>query len=160
MTQRSPTKKKILQWFQDNNFFPEEKDNDKFEFLFIVKRGPVKLEVYRPNGKKFIRVGTRIMLPKEKESLYTPEKASEFNLRLTERLPTLNVDVKRLQGSGIAIYEQIFDDGFTYDRLFTTLRNVSLVGINLHHLLFSVVGIGSSPEIPSVDMQSEPSYFV
>jgi len=160
MAKKVPSKDALIEWFKDNNLSPEITDDDRFEFHFVVQRGRVKLEVFRLNGKKYIHVGTRIMLPKDKESLYTPKEASEFNSRLLERLPALNVDIKHFQGSSIGIYQQVFDDGFTYDRLYTTLRSVSLAGLNLQHLLFSIVGSGSSLEIPSVNEQSEPSYFV
>lgn len=159
MSQRSPTKKKMLQWFQENKLFPEMIDNDKYEFLITVQRGQVKMEVYRPNGKKYIHIGTRIVLPKEKENLFTPEKKSEFSTRLWELLPSLNIDIRYLQPSGVAIYEQIFDDGFTYDRLSITLRKITIAGLRLFQHMQSILGLDSGQEVSSADEQSEPNYY-
>jgi len=159
MTQRSPTKKEIMEWLQANDHSPEIIPDDTSEFRFGVQRGQVKMQVARPNEKEYIRVNTRIRLPSENENLYTHEKDSVFRSCVMERLPTLNVDIIFLQGSKLAIYDQVFDDGFTYDRLYTAIRSVTLACLSLHNLLFSIVGLDSSPQVPSEDEQSELSYF-
>ncbi len=56
------------------------------------------------------------------------------------------------------VYDRIFDDGFSYDRLSIAMRNVTLAGISLHKLLFSAVGLDTIPRLSESEKQG-PTYY-
>jgi len=158
MTQRSPTKKEIMEWLQANNHSPEDISDDTTEFRFRIKRGPIAMIIVRHSNKDHIAAHARFMLPAEHEKRYTPKRDSKFKGAVIEKYPTLNIDIQFQPGSPFVVYDRIFDDGFSYDRLSIAMRNVTLAGISLHKLLFSAVGLDTIPRLSESEKPS-PTYY-
>lgn len=70
----------------------------------------------------------------------------------------MDVDIRYDSGSAFVVWDQVFDDGFNYDRLFRAIRNVTYSGRGLQGLLLSVVGVDTPPEVSESEKQG-PTYY-
>lgn len=72
----------------------------------------------------------------------------------------MDVDTRYDSGSAFVVWDQVFDNGFNYDRLFRAIRNVTYSGLGLQGLLLSVVGLDIPLEVSESKEQSDLNYFV
>ncbi|MHA1902751.1 MAG: hypothetical protein ACW977_02160 [Candidatus Thorarchaeota archaeon] len=144
MSNGVPTKDKVKTWLQTNNFTPETISDPAAEFVFKIKRALFTLFVYRQNNCEHIGVQATLRLPKENENLYNSEMDAKFNRLMLQKLPLYNVDMVFLEGSLFTLYDRIFDDGFSFDRLYSTIKRITLAGVSALKILFSAIEVSES----------------
>jgi hypothetical protein len=156
MNARMPTKTKVKNWLQTIDLAPEVIVDPNAEFVFRIKRAHIKLYVHRQNNVKWITVQATFKLPKENEELYNPKIDAEFRRMMHQRLPMYNTDMVFLPGSSFMLFDRVFDDGFSFDRLYSTIKCITIAGFSAHKILFSAVGLepDDAIEVAKTDFQS------
>lgn len=151
---KSFSKEQLTNWLIDCGYQPEIVPHERVEYLLRIKRGSLPLVVARPTKAQYLSIEAVIQLIPEDEGLYTPQVDDQLKKLIVQEYLGLKTDVNFMKGSAIRVYDRIYDDGFTYDRFFTSIRNVTYNALHLLDLLRTTVGTNTR-----VEDSLNPNYY-
>lgn len=150
------SKDDIYNWLKKNELSPEDFSDDKTEFIYGIKRGSVKLVVVRNNDEECVKI--KVRFPIIENIRNNPENQAKFGIGVNEKGPSLNADVS-LSESQYFVSDTIYDDGFSYDQLFRSIRNVTMAGVCLLQFMYSLVGVEDSPKASDI-LEENQDYYI
>ncbi len=154
-----PTTDEIASWLRNQKMDFSFFDSPGVSYAIAVKRGVVQVVIVRFDELSQFRIQGEFFIGPEYEALYTEEKRKIHNRRMIRILAFMNLDFIELSKYRFGIFDTIFDDGFTYDRLHSAIRSISL-GIHTNLQNLSVVLGLENGEPGDVDDVANLDYFV
>jgi len=161
-------KEAVRTWFSREGIKVESISNPRAEFLFKVKFMRFFLTIVRPNDQKFIQIESQIMISPQHLKKLTAEKMKEFQIKALRFAFTQDINLGFVQprpgqpgpkppGPGFVVSDRIYDDAFSEDLLWRTLRKVHRVSDMVIHILNDVTGDTMGKTDEPVDQG--PSYY-
>ena len=160
-------KQKVKDWFAAEGVKVESISNPRAEFLFKVKFMRFFFTVVRPNEQKHIQIESQVMISPQHLKILTAEKMREFQMKALQHSFTQSINFgfiqpkpgqqgPKPQGPGFVVSDRIYDDGFSHDRLWQTIRKVHAAVDMAIAILNETTGIGAGKAPPT---DSTPSYY-
>ncbi len=162
-------KNSVKNWFSNEGVKVESISNARAEFLFKVKYMRFFFTVVRPNEQRYIQVESQVMISPQHLKVLTPEKMKQFQMKALKFSFQQGIILGFIQpkpgqpkgqgppGPGFVVSDRLYDDAFSDDRLWRTMRRVHGAVDMVIAILNEVVG---SPALtpPSSD-EAGPSYY-
>lgn len=158
----------VREWFSQEGTKVESISNPRAEFLYKVKFMRFFFTVVRPNDQDYIQIESQIMISPQHQKLLNAEKLREFQMESLKFSFTQNVNLGFIQprpgqpgpqpqGPGFVVSDRIYDDAFSEQNLWTTVRR-------LHSAIDMVIAIlnditGQMGPKPTEGAESGPSYY-
>ncbi|MGY5876802.1 MAG: DUF2299 family protein [Candidatus Thorarchaeota archaeon] len=162
------SKERVREWFSREGIKVESITNPRAVFVFKVKYMRFFFTVVRPNDQNYIQVESQVMISQEHMQKLTAAKMREFQMKAMQHSFTQEFSMGFIQprpgqpgpkppGPGFAVSDRIYDDAFSDDMLWRTMRRLhSAVDMSIA-LLNEVSGQVSKGPEPSTD--TGPSYY-
>ena len=161
-------KNTIREWFSGEGTKVESISNPRAEFLFKVKFMRFFFTVVRPNDQRYIQVESQIMISPQHQQLLTVEKLRSFQMQALKFSFESGVNLGFIQprpgqpgpqppGPGFVISDRIYDDSFSEQLIWKTMRR-------LHSAIEMVIAIlndvtGQTGSKPDEAADTGPSYY-
>ena len=161
-------KNTIREWFSGEGTKVESISNPRAEFLFKVKFMRFFFTVVRPNDQRYIQVESQIMISPQHQQLLTVEKLRSFQMQALKFSFESGVNLGFIQprpgqpgpqppGPGFVISDRIYDDSFSEQLIWKTMRR-------LHSAIEMVIAIlndvtGQTGPKPDEAADTGPSYY-
>jgi hypothetical protein len=168
LSQSDLIKEAVRDWFSREGIKVETIKNPRAEFLFKVKFHRFFFSVIRPNDQRFLQIESQVMISPQHQKLLTVEKMRSFQMEtmkfgFQEGLtmgfiqPRPGHKGPQPQGPGFVVSERIYDDAFTEDKLWRTMRK-------LHGAIDMVIALlnettGQPGPKPETSADTGPSYY-
>ena len=168
MNQSDIIKDAVRDWFSREGTKVESISNPRAEFLFKVKFNRFFFTVVRPNDQRYLQIESQVMISPQHQKLLTVEKMRSFQVQamkfsFQESLtmgfiqPRAGQPGPQPPGPGFVVSDRIYDDAFTDDRLWKTMRK-------LHGAIDMVITLlneitGQSGPKPEDSTDTGPSYY-
>ena len=161
-------KEAVRDWFSREGTKVETISNPKAEFLFKVKFKRYFFTVVRPNDQRFVQFESQIMISPQHQKLLTVEKMRTFQMNAMKFSFQEGFNMGFVQprpgqpgpqppGPGFVLSDRLYDDAFTEDQLWKTMRKLhGAIDMTITLLNETTGQPGVKPE-PSTD--DEPSYY-
>ncbi len=161
-------KKAVREWFSREGIKVESISNPRAEFLYKVKFMRFFFTVVRPNDQKFIQIESQVLISPQHLKKLTAEKMQEFQIKAMRFAFTQDISMGFIQprpgqpgpkppGPGFVVSDRIYDDAFSADMLWRTMRKVHRIVDMVIHILNDITGDtpGKAPE----PTEEGPSYY-
>jgi hypothetical protein len=161
-------KNSVRDWFSGEGTKVESISNPRAEFLYKVKFMRFFFTVVRPNDQKYIQIESQIMISPQHQKLLNTEKLREFQMQALKFSFEHNVNLGFIQprpgqpgpqpqGPGFVLSNRIYDDAFSEQSLWDTVRR-------LHSAIDMVIAIlnditGQIGPKPTETTETGPSYY-
>ncbi len=162
-------KQVVKDWFSAEGIKVETIKNPRAEFLFKVKFMRFFFTVVRPNDQKYIQIESQVMISPQHLKLLTAEKMKAFQINAMKYSFSSDVTMGFVQprpgqqggpkppGPGFVVSDRIYDDAFSEDHLWRTMRK-------LHNAVNMVITIlnettGQPGAKPQTTTDTGPSYY-
>lgn len=165
MSESERIKEAVRNWFSREGIKVESISNPRAEFLFKVKFMRFFFTVVRPNDQKHIQIESQVLISPQHLKVLTPEKMRQFQIESMKFSFTQEVLVGFVQpkpgqqgpqppGPGFVVSQRIYDDAFSEDKLWNTIRTVHNTVDMVIHILNEVTGQapGKPAEIPDAGL--------
>ena len=158
----------VRDWFSREGTKVETIKNPKAEFLFKVKFLRFFFTVVRPNEQRYLQFESQIMISPQHQKLLSVEKMRDFQMKALKFSFQEGFNMGFVQprpgqpgpqppGPGFVISDRIYDDAFTEDHLWRTMRKLHGAIDMVIALLNDVTGqVVAKPETTTDD---GPSYY-
>lgn len=168
MDQSDIIKDAVRDWFSREGTKVESISNPRAEFLFKVKFNRFFFTVVRPNDQRYLQFESQVMISPQHQKLLTVEKMRTFQVQAMKFSFQEGLTMGFIQprpgqpspqppGPGFVVSDRIYDDAFTDDRLWKTMRKLHGAIDMVITLLNEITGqAGPKPE-DSTD--AGPSYY-
>ncbi len=161
-------KEAVREWFSREGIKVESISNPRAEFLFKVKFLRFFFTVVRPNDQAFVQIESQVMISPQHLKMLTADKMKRFQIQAMRFAFTQDISVGFIQpqpgrqgskppGPGFVVSDRIYDDAFSNDMLWRTLRKVHRIVDMIIHILNDITGdsAGKTPE----PADAGPSYY-
>jgi hypothetical protein len=161
-------KETVRDWFSREGTKVETISNPRAEFLFKVKFHRFFFSVVRPNDQRFLQIESQVMISPQHQKLLSVEKMRSFQMEAMKFSFQQGLTMGFMQprpgqpgpqppGPGFIISDRIYDDAFTEDRLWRTMRK-------LHGAIDMVIALlnettGQPIAKPDESTDAGPSYY-
>ncbi|NHI90680.1 MAG: DUF2299 domain-containing protein [Candidatus Thorarchaeota archaeon] len=168
MNQSDIIKDAVRDWFSREGTKVESISNPRAEFLFKVKFNRFFFTVVRPNDQRYLQIESQVMISPQHQKLLTVEKMRSFQVQAMKFSFQEGLTMGFIQprpgqpgpqppGPGFVVSDRIYDDAFTDDRLWKTMRK-------LHGAIDMVITLlneitGQSGPKPEDSTDTGPSYY-
>ena len=168
MNQTDIIKDAVRDWFSREGTKVESISNPRAEFLFKVKFNRFFFTVVRPNDQRYLQIESQVMISPQHQKLLSVEKMRTFQVQAMKFSFQEGLTMGFIQprpgqpgpqppGPGFVVSDRIYDDAFTDDRLWTTMRR-------LHGAIDMVITLlneitGQSGPKPEDSTDTGPSYY-
>jgi hypothetical protein len=170
MTDKASAKSKraVREWFAKEGMKVESITNARAEYLFKVKFMRYFFTAVRPNDQNYIQLETQVMISPQHLQLLTAEKMQKFQMEAMRFAFQSGVNMGFVQprpgqqgpkppGPGFVVSDRIYDDAYSDDRMWHSLRR-------LHSSVDMVIAIlndvtGAKPGKPPATDEAPPSYY-
>jgi hypothetical protein len=158
----------VRDWFSREGTKVESISNPRAEFLFKVKFNRFFFTVVRPNDQRYLQIESQVMISPQHQKLLTVEKMRSFQVQAMKFSFQEGLTMGFIQprpgqpgpqppGPGFVVSDRIYDDAFTDDRLWKTMRK-------LHGAIDMVITLlneitGQSGPKPEDSTDTGPSYY-
>jgi hypothetical protein len=161
-------KEQIRDWFSREGIKVDSISNERAEFVFKVKFQRFVFTVVRPNDRNYVQIESQILISQQHLQKLTTEKMQEFQIRAMQFGWGQDVSMGFIRpqpgkpgpqppGPGFVVSDRIYDDDYTDDKLWRTIRRLhSTVDMSIS-ILNEVTGFVSGREEPPSD--TGPSYY-
>ncbi len=152
-------KEAVREWFSREGVKVESISNPRAEFVFKVKFMRFFFTVVRPNDQKYVLVESQVLISPQHLKALTAEKMREFQLRSLKFSFGRDFNLGFIQprpgqpgpkppGPGFVVSERIYDDAFSEDRLWQTMRRLHSAIDMIIMVINEVTGqtVGKMPE--------------
>ncbi|MFW9927244.1 MAG: DUF2299 family protein [Candidatus Thorarchaeota archaeon] len=161
-------KEAVRDWFSREGAKVETISNPKAEFLFKVKFMRFFFTVVRPNEQRYLLIESQIMISPQHQKLLTVEKMREFQMNAMKFSFQEGFNMGFVQprpgqpgpqppGPGFVVSNRIYDDAFTEDHLWKTMRKLHGAIDMMIALLNEVTGQPGTKE--DTTTEAGPSYY-
>ncbi|TFG32274.1 DUF2299 domain-containing protein, partial [Candidatus Thorarchaeota archaeon] len=135
MEESDRIKNAVREWFSREGTKVESISNPRAEFLFKVKFLRFFFTVVRPNDQKHIQIESQIMISPQHQKLLNAEKLRLFQMQAMKFSFETGVSLGFVQprpgqqgpqppGPGFVISDRIYDDSFSEQRLWDTMKRL------------------------------------
>jgi len=161
-------KNTVREWFSGEGTKVESISNPRAEFLYKVKFMRFFFTVVRPNDQRYIQIESQIMISPQHQQLLTAEKLRNFQMQALKFSFETGVNLGFVQprpgqpgpqppGPGFVISDRIYDDSFSEQLLWKTMRR-------LHSAIEMIIAIlndvtGQTGPKPEESTDTGPSYY-
>ncbi|TFG31787.1 DUF2299 domain-containing protein [Candidatus Thorarchaeota archaeon] len=168
MEESERIKNAVREWFSREGTKVESISNARAEFLFKVKFMRFFFTVVRPNDQKYIQIESQILISPQHQKLLNAEKMRSFQMQSMKFSFETGVGLGFVQpqpgqqgpqppGPGFVISDRIYDDSFSEQRLWDTMKR-------LHSAIDMVISIlndvtGQTGPKPEETTDTSPSYY-
>jgi len=161
-------KEAVRDWFSREGTKVETISNPRAEFLFKVKFHRFFFSVIRPNDQRYLQIESQVMISPQHQKLLSVEKMRSFQMNAMKFSFQEGLTMGFIQprpgqkgpqppGPGFVISDRIYDDAFTEDRLWKTMRKLHGAIDMVVTLLNETTGqMGPKPEETT---DTGPSYY-
>jgi hypothetical protein len=161
-------KNTIRDWFSRDGTKVESISDPRAEFLYKVKFMRFFFTVVRPNDQRYIQVESQIMISPQHQKLLNAEKLREFQMQALKFSFTQNVNLGFIQprpgqpgpqpqGPGFVVSDRLYDDAFSEQNLWTTMRRLHSAIDMVIALLNDITGQPGQKSADATD--ACPSYY-
>ncbi|MBN2229275.1 MAG: DUF2299 family protein [Candidatus Thorarchaeota archaeon] len=161
-------KEAIREWFSREGTKVESISNPRAEFLYKVKFMRFFFTVVRPNDQKYIQFESQIMISPQHQKLLTAEKLRQFQMDALKFSFTQNINLgfvqprpgqqgPQPQGPGFVVSDRIYDDAFSEQILWNTVRRLHSAIDMVIALLNDITGQQGAKPVESTE--TGPSYY-
>ena len=157
LNMRGITEQQLKDWLTRIGYNPKELVNELVDYAFEIRRGNVNLAIARQTGKDYIIVDVLVNLSSELEPLYTDEIDRQFKKEVAQRIASIKTDIGFSEGSTTRIFDRVFDNGFSYNLLYRSIRNVAYTAVSLTKLLRTLV---NSDAPSNSELQPDLDYYL
>ncbi|MFX1369926.1 MAG: DUF2299 family protein [Promethearchaeota archaeon] len=162
-------KSSVKDWFSREGTKVETISNPRAEFLFKVKFMRFFFTVVRPNEQKHIQIESQVMISPQHLKVLTADKMRQFQMNALKFSFEKGINLGFIQprpgqpkgqgppGPGFVVSDRIYDDGFSEDKLWLTMRKLHSAVDMAIAILNEITGqVGAKVE-DSAD--AGPSYY-
>ena len=168
MNQTDIIKDAVRDWFSREGTKVESISNPRAEFLFKVKFNRFFFTVVRPNDQRYLQIESQVMISPQHQKLLTVEKMRTFQVQAMKFSFQEGLTMGFIQprpgqpgpqppGLGFVVSDRIYDDAFTEDQLWKTMRRLH-GAIDLVITLLNEVTGQPGPK-PEESTDTGPSYY-
>ena len=162
-------KASVKEWFSREGTKVESISNPRAEFLFKVKFMRFFFTVVRPNEQQHIQIESQVMISPQHLKVLTAEKMREFQMQVLKFSFENGINLGFIQprpgqpkgqgppGPGFVVSDRIYDDGFSEDRLWQTMRRLHSAVDMAIAILNEITG-QKGAKVPDT-AQEGPSYY-
>ncbi|MHA2026764.1 MAG: DUF2299 family protein [Candidatus Thorarchaeota archaeon] len=161
-------KEAVRDWFSREGTKVETIKNPKAEFLFKVKFIRFFFTVVRPNEQRYLQIESQIMISPQHQKLLNVEKMRDFQMKAMKFSFQQGLNMGFIQprpgqpgpqppGPGFVVSDRIYDDAFTENQLWRTMRRLHGAIDMMITILNEITGQPGVKPQPTTD--SEPSYY-
>ena len=162
-------KERVRDWFSREGIKIESITNPKAEFVFKVKFQRFFFTVVRPNDKHYVQVESQILISQQHLQKLTAEKMQEFQIKAMQFGWGQDISMGFIRpqpgkpgpqppGPGFVVSDRIYDDTYSDDMLWRTIRKLhSAVDMTIS-ILNEVTGFVGTKE-PEPPTDAGPSYY-
>ncbi len=162
-TKSEQLKEAVRDWFSREGIKVESISNPRAEFLFKVKFMRFVFTVVRPLDQRYLIIESQVLISPQHLKALTVEKMRQFQIEAMKYSFTQDVLLAFVEprpgqpgpappGPGFIVSERIYDDAFSEDRLWHTLRRVHNVIDMVIFILNQITGqMGIVKEAESPD---------
>ncbi|MDF1539465.1 MAG: DUF2299 family protein [Candidatus Thorarchaeota archaeon] len=154
-----PDETKIMDWLNSQELKPTKIEKIGTAYTIKIERAQLPLFIVRFNEKQFTTVQGAIRIGPEYRALFTPEKKREFQRHLHKSIAMMNIDYLEINEFRFGLYDLFFDDAFTYDKLYDTIKRITLALITNLETLTSILGLDEEQSVIETD-ESHLPYFI
>ncbi|MBD3407050.1 MAG: DUF2299 domain-containing protein [Candidatus Lokiarchaeota archaeon] len=161
-------KDNVREWFSAEGSKVESITNPRAEFVFKVKFMRFFFTVVRPNERNFIQVESQVLISPQHLKVLTGEKMKQFQMEAMKFAFEQGINLgfvkphqgqggQKPPGPGFVVSDRIYDDAFSNDRIWQTMRRLHSAVDMVIALLNETTGKtpGKAPEPPD----QGPSYY-
>lgn len=151
MSDGARIRESVREFFSREGIAVESISDPRTEFIFKVKFMRFFFTIVRPNDQHHIRIESQVLISPQHLRALTGESMKRFQIEamkfsFTQPVllgfvqPTPGAPGPQPPGPGFVVSQRIYDDAFSHDRLWNSIRTVHNVIDMVIHILNEVTG--------------------